>query len=78
MGPGEDNGEAHRGRHGSCRDPRVHGLGEETQHSSATRSELAMREFRPQMWGLFCDLDMCPHFPPRELAVLRWGSFFPA
>ena len=29
-------------------------------------------------WGLFCDLNMLPHFPPTELAVLRWSSFFSA
>ena len=27
--------------------------------------------------GLFCDISMLPHFTPLELAVLRWGSFFP-
>lgn len=27
-------------------------------------------------WGLFCDLNMVPRFPPAELALLRWGGPF--
>ena len=28
-------------------------------------------------WGLFCDFNMLPHFPPTVLSVLRWSAFFP-
>ena len=28
-------------------------------------------------WGVFCDLNMLPHFPPTEISVLRRSAFFP-
>ena len=28
-------------------------------------------------WGLFCDFNMLPHFPPTVQSVLRWSAFFP-
>ena len=30
----------------------------------------------PRCWGIICDLSMIPHFPPTELAVLRWSPSF--
>ena len=38
---------------------------------------LACVSSRLRRWGVFCGLNVIPHFPPTELSVLRLSFFFP-